>query len=99
MIDLEISHEELKEIVNEKEKYERVKENISMMKSSDELGENNRIIREKRRNAYIAFNKYKMVVITKETQRKSGMEVMVDKNGTKWFNKKHIEENSQHSCL
>ena len=48
LIDLEISHEELKTIVKEKEKYEKMKENIRMIKSSDELGENNGIIRENR---------------------------------------------------
>ena len=45
LIDLEI-------FVNEKEKNERMKENIRMMKSSDELGENNKSIREHRENAY-----------------------------------------------
>ena len=48
LIDLEISHEELKTIVKEKEKYEKMKENIRMIKNSDELGENNGIIRENR---------------------------------------------------
>ena len=51
LIDLEISHEELKTIVKEKEKYEKMKESIRMMKSSDELGKNNWSIRENRRNA------------------------------------------------
>ena len=37
LIDLEISHEEFKTIVNEKEKYEKMKEDIRMMKSSDKL--------------------------------------------------------------
>ena len=35
--DLEISHEEFKTIVNEKEKYEKMKESIRMIKGSDEL--------------------------------------------------------------
>ena len=39
LIDFEISHEELKTIVNEKEKYEKMKENIRMIKSNDELNE------------------------------------------------------------
>ena len=43
LIDLEISHEEFKTIANEKEKYEKIKESIRMMKSSDELGENNKV--------------------------------------------------------
>ena len=37
MIDLEISHEEFKTIVNEKGKYEKKKEDIRTMKKSDEL--------------------------------------------------------------
>ena len=40
LIDLEISHEEFKTIVNEKEKYEKMKEDIRMIKSSNE---NNKI--------------------------------------------------------
>ena len=45
LIDLEISHEEFKAVVNEKEKYAKMKESIRMMKSSDELSENNKNIR------------------------------------------------------
>ena len=37
LIDLKISHEESKTIVNEKERYEKMKESIRMIKSSDEL--------------------------------------------------------------
>ena len=37
LIDLEISHEEYKAIINEEEHYRRLKENIRMMRSSDEL--------------------------------------------------------------
>ena len=37
MIDLKISHEELKTIANEKEKYKKMKEDIRMMKISDKL--------------------------------------------------------------
>ena len=37
LIDLEIGHEEYKAIINEEEHYRRLKENIKMMKSSDEL--------------------------------------------------------------
>ena len=46
LIDLEISHEEFKTTVNEKEKYEKKKkkEIIRMMKSSDKLNENNKNI-------------------------------------------------------
>ena len=52
-IDLEISHEEFKTIINEEENYRRLKEAIRMMKSddeSDELTENNKNIRENIRN-------------------------------------------------
>ena len=51
LIGLEISHEEFKAIVNEKEKYERMKENIRMIEISDKLVESNTSIRENRRNA------------------------------------------------
>ena len=51
LIDLEVSHEEFKTIVNEKEKYERMKEWIRMMKSSDELSRNNENIRENKGKA------------------------------------------------
>ena len=46
LIDLQVSHEEFKTIANEKEKYEKMKEDIRMMKSSDDLNENNKNIRE-----------------------------------------------------
>ena len=49
LIDLEISHEEFKTIVNEKEKYEQMKEGIRNTKSKDESSENSRDITE---NAY-----------------------------------------------
>ena len=51
LIDLEISHEEFKIIANEKEKSEKMKESIRMMKSSDELSDNNKSIRENRGDA------------------------------------------------
>ena len=50
LIELEISHEEFKTIVNEK-KYKRMKENIKIMKSYDDLDKNNKSIWEKRGNA------------------------------------------------
>ena len=37
LIDLEIGHEEYKAIINEEVHYRRLKGNIKMMKSSDEL--------------------------------------------------------------
>ena len=51
LTDLKISHEEFKTIAKEKKKYEKMKKSIRMIKSSDELGENNMSIRENRRNA------------------------------------------------
>ena len=47
LIDLEISHEEFKTIVNEKEQYENMKENIRMVKSIDELNKNNKNMKKK----------------------------------------------------
>ena len=46
LIDLDISHEEFKTIVNEKEKYEQTRESIRNTKNRDELSENSRDIRE-----------------------------------------------------
>ena len=53
LIDLDILHEEFKTIVNEKEKYEQMKENIRNIKSSNELSENSRCIRGNSENARI----------------------------------------------
>ena len=47
LVDLEISHGEFKTIVDEKEKYGKLKETIRMIKSSDVLNENNKNIRKK----------------------------------------------------
>ena len=41
LIDLEISYEEFQTIVNEKENYEKMKESVRIMKSSDALNEKN----------------------------------------------------------
>ena len=51
LIDLDLSHEEFKTIVNEKQKCEQIKENIRNTKSKDELKENSRDIRENNENA------------------------------------------------
>ena len=51
MIDLKISHEEFKTTANEKEKDERMKDNIKILKSCDELEEN----RVKKNNMYKMF--------------------------------------------
>ena len=42
LIDLKITHEEFKTIVDEKQRYEQMKENIRNIKISDELSENTR---------------------------------------------------------
>ena len=41
LINLEISHKEYKTILNGKEKYEKMKENIIIITGSGELSENN----------------------------------------------------------
>ena len=51
LIDFEISHEEFKTIVNEKEKYEHLKQSIRNTKARDELTENSRDIKENNGNA------------------------------------------------
>ena len=51
LIDLDISHEEFKTIVNEEEKYEQMKENIRNIKSRDEVSENSRDIGKNSGNA------------------------------------------------
>ena len=43
LVDLEISHEVFKAIVNEKEKYDQMKESIGNKKYGDELSENTQI--------------------------------------------------------
>ena len=42
LIDLEITHEEFKTIVDEKQKYEQMKENIKNIKTNGELSENSK---------------------------------------------------------
>ena len=58
LIDLENSHEEFVAILNENEKYEKMKEDLRTMKSSEELSKeegkknyNNKTISENKRNA------------------------------------------------
>ena len=51
LIDLDISHEEFKTIVNEKEKYEQMKESIRNTKSRNKFSENSMDIRGDRGNA------------------------------------------------
>ena len=45
LIDLDISHEEFKTIVREKEKYGQMKEIIRNIKSRDEISENSRNVK------------------------------------------------------
>ena len=58
LIDLENSHEEFVAVLNENEKYEKMKEDLRTMKSSEELTKeegkknyNNKTISENKRNA------------------------------------------------
>ena len=44
LIDLDVSHEEFEAIVIKDKNYRRLKENIRMIKSSDQLTENNKNI-------------------------------------------------------
>ena len=80
MIDLEMSHDEFKTIVDDKEKYEKRKEGIKIIKSSDELNKECKKIQtieygwkdwkciELKSNIF--SNKYKMVAILKEQWEK-----------------------------
>ena len=83
LIDLEISHEELKIIVNETEKYERMKENIIMMESSDELSGKNKSITVNResaqnyKNIYIFLNMYKLFKTSAETFAKNKVWIII----------------------
>ena len=104
LIDLDISHEEFKTIVNEKETYEEMKESIRNIKSRDELSENRRDIRKNSGNAKIFFENiflfcvYKMVEVIKETWEQNGVELIIF-NDKKWLNEKHIEIQLGHANL
>ena len=50
LIDLDTSHEEFKTIINEKEKYEQMKESIKNTKNKDESSENSRDISKNSKN-------------------------------------------------
>ena len=74
--DLDISHEEFKTIVHEKEKYKQMKESITNTKNRDELGENSRDIRKimevhRFKKKHFLFCVYKMVDISPETFAKN----------------------------
>ena len=54
LVDFLISHEEYQTVINEKQKYEKIKENIRMIKSDyekDKLSKNNKNIKENNENA------------------------------------------------
>ena len=58
LIDLQITHEELKTIMNEKERYEQMKENIRNIKTNDELSENSSINKKNIQNIQIEKKSY-----------------------------------------
>ena len=103
LIDLQISHEEFKTIASEKEKYEKMKEGIRMMKSSDELNGNNKSIRKimemRKIKIIIYFFSYIKCLELVLKHGKNGMEVIVEYNSTLWLNEKHIEEKLGHTNL
>ena len=73
LIDLDISHEEFKTIVNEKEKYEQMKESIRTIKNRDESRDNSWNIRENNDlnnelNIFL-FCAYKMVYQQKNMEK------------------------------
>ena len=53
---MEISHEEFIKISNEKEKYEKTKEDIRTIKSRDELNKEEGIKKQKNKNRIISEN-------------------------------------------
>ena len=100
LIDLDISHEEFKTIVNEKEKDDQMNESIRNTKSSDELSENGRNIEENSGNTQITqiCRIYKMGKFSKRTFRRNGIEVK-DFDGIMWLNEKNKEEQLGHAHL
>ena len=103
LTDLDISHEEFKTIVNEKEKYEQMKESVRNTKSKDEKDELIKIFKKimkihRLKTNIFLFHIYKMANIIKKTWRKDGVEVIVF-NSKKWLNEKHVEEQLKHSNL
>ena len=97
LTDSEITHEEFKAIIDEKQKYEQMK-GIKNIKSSDEKVELSENSRNNKRNTQILKNNdvfmyiYKMFNITEEKWKKNSVEViMLDGNKT------NIEENTLQS--
>ena len=87
LVDLEITHKEFKTIVNEKERYEQIKETVRNIKSNDELNERSKNIKKIAR----------MDRILKKWETNS-IEVIVP-YGIKWLNEKNIEEELEHATL
>ena len=99
LIDLDISHEEFKTIVNEKEKYEQMKEGIRKTRSRDELSENSRDIKkimEMHRFKKKLFCVHKMVDVSAETFAKNYIhtikQLKKDKEPVLWIRIKDIGE-------
>ena len=67
LIDLEISHEEFKQIVNEKERYDQMKESIRNKKDKEDFSEN-------------AYMYCKMVAITVEKYANAGVHTITVEN-------------------
>ena len=85
LIDLDISHEEFKTIVNEKDKYDQMKEIIRNIKSRDEISENSRDI--KKSSGMHRFKKIiffcgciRMVVITVQVYKNAEVDAIKVKN-------------------
>ena len=86
LIDLDITHEEFKTIVNEKEKYAQMKKIIRNIKSGDEISENSRVIKKivvmhRFKNIIIFFCEYiSMVVITVQAYKNAEVHTITAKN-------------------
>ena len=73
-----------------------------MIKSSDELGKNNKNVRKNRGNAQnwknnIFLNQYKIIKISAKTCENNGVEVIV--HDTLSLNEKHLEDKLGHKNL
>ena len=79
LIDLDISHEEFKTIVNEKEKDDQMNESIRNTKSSDELSENGRNVEENSGNTQIKKKSISVVYTKWENSLKEHFEEMASK--------------------
>ena len=69
LIDLEYSPEEFKTIANEKQKYEKIKEDIRMMKSSNRLNKKKAKIRNKTTHLWVKMTKIKNTYIFQYIQK------------------------------